>query len=103
MLPRPRGRRFASALRYAIVTGGLPQTPGPSRIDELPGYLGGIVAEVDLSDRFSIEANGLYRPFRADEVFQHEMFGETRFEFTALTWQFPVLAELPRLVHVLNG
>lgn len=91
---RVRGKK----LRFGVIggaplTGGLQQIPAPDRIDELPGYIGGLAAELELSRRFSIEANGLYRPFRADRISQHPALGESHFEFTVVTWQFPALVK----------
>lgn len=66
--------------------GGIPFTSGleqrPEGAGELQGYIGGLAAELELNRHLSIELNGLYRPFRGD-----------LFEFTVLTWQFPVLAK----------
>lgn len=93
-----RGRK----LRFGLIggtplTGGFKQMPGPERIDESQGYSGGLAAEVELNRRFSIEVNGLYRPFRADSISVVLLAGEPvreyRNEFTVLTWQFPVLAK----------
>lgn len=90
-----RGRK----LRFGLIggtpfTGGLRQTPSPApRIAELQGYTGGLAAEVDLNRRFSIEVNGLYKPLRADSVWTGGPYGDSRSEFTVLTWQFPVLAK----------
>lgn len=89
-------------LRFGLIggipfTSGLEQPPSPERIDELQGYSGGLAVEVELSQRFSIEVDGLYRPFRADRISvggpAGELVHEYRFEFTVLTWQFPVLAK----------
>lgn len=89
-----RGRK----LRFGLVggtpfTGGIKQIAPPQRIDELQGYVGGLAAEMELTRRLSVEVNGLYRPFRADRVGYDERFGESRFEFTVVTWQIPVLAK----------
>ncbi|HYI93815.1 MAG TPA: hypothetical protein VEX68_09750, partial [Bryobacteraceae bacterium] len=85
-------------LRFGFI-GGAPLTPGleqpspPQRIEELTGYMGGLAVEVELNRHWSVEVNGLYRPFRADRISSHPSFGESQFEFTVLTWQFPVLGK----------
>src|SRR6202022_473991 len=58
-----RGRR----LRLGLIggtpfTAGLEQVPAPQRTVQSQGYIGGLVAEVELSRRFGIEVNGLYKP-----------------------------------------
>jgi hypothetical protein len=67
--------------------------PAPERINEAQGYVAGLALEVEWNRQWSIEVNGLYRPFRADLVSGDPRFGESRFEFTVLTWQFPVLGK----------
>jgi hypothetical protein len=85
-------------LRFGFI-GGAPFTSGlekalpPERMEELRGYTGGLGAEVELSRHWSLEVNGLYRPFRADRINVDSGFGESRFEFTVVTWQFPVLGK----------
>jgi hypothetical protein len=85
-------------LRFGFV-GGTPFTPGlepmpaPERINEAQGYVAGLALEVEWNRQWSIEVNGLYRPFRAELVSGDPRFGESRFEFTVLTWQFPVLGK----------
>jgi len=93
-------------LRFGLIggtpiTGGLggrsPFTGAPTKIDERQGYIAGLAAEMELSPRFSVEADGLYRPFRANTATLITNPGiparEFRDEFTVLTWQFPVLAK----------
>jgi hypothetical protein len=85
-------------LRFGFVggtpfTSGLEPTPAPERMEELHGYIGGLAAEVELNRNWSVEVNGLYRPFRANKISVVPSFGESRFEFTVLTWQFPVLGK----------
>jgi opacity protein-like surface antigen len=89
-------------LRVGLI-GGTPFTSGVSRrsprerIDEKQGYIGGVVLELQTYKRLSVEANGLYRPLRADQVSVGGPAGEVpreyRFEFTIVTWQLPVLAK----------
>lgn len=78
-------------------TGGLRAARPPDRIDEVQGYIGGLVFELEAYKRLSLEVNGLYRPFRADRVSVGGPAGqaprESRFEFTIITWQFPLLAK----------
>lgn len=91
---RVRGRKLRfGMIGGAPLTDGLQQIPAPDRIDELPGYIGDLAAELELSRRFSIEANGLYRPFRTDRISESPVFGESHFEFTVVTWQFPALVK----------
>jgi hypothetical protein len=70
-------------LRFGLIAG-IPLTGGLDRrpwgYGELQGYIGGLATELEFNRHLSIELNGLYRPFRG-------------FEFTVLTWQFPVLAK----------
>lgn len=89
-------------LRFGLIggtpfTGGLAAAQAPDRIDELQGYIGGLVLELELHKRLSVEMNGLYRPFRATRVTAGESAGpppaDSGFEFTIVTWQFPVLAK----------
>jgi hypothetical protein len=90
------------ALRFGLI-GGTPLTGGVSprfpaeRIDERQGYIGGLVFELEAYKRLSFEVNGLYRPFRADLVSVGGPAGEppreSRFEFTIITWQLPLLAK----------
>jgi hypothetical protein len=90
------------ALRFGLI-GGTPFTSGVSprspaeRIDELQGYIGGLVFELKAYKRLSFEVNRLYRPFRADRVSLGGPAGEpareSRFEFTIVTWQIPLLAK----------
>ncbi len=89
-------------LRFGLI-GGTPLTGGITavrqfdRIDESQGYIGGLVLELAAYKRLSIEVNGLYRPFRADQVSLGGLVGqplkESRSEFTIITWEFPVLAK----------
>jgi len=74
--------------------------PNPSpfqRTNEEQGYIAGLALEWELNRRVSIEANGLYRPLRAHTYVPVEVPGlprnEVGFEFTVLTWQFPILAK----------
>jgi hypothetical protein len=85
-------------LRFGLVagtpfTGGLTPHYEPVRLDESQGYIAGLAVEYELSRRFSLEVNGLYRPFRAEDIWPSMGFGEGRFEFTVLTWEIPVLAK----------
>jgi hypothetical protein len=96
----PSWRVGGRKLRFGFVggapfTSGLEQLPPPERMEESQGYTGGLAAEVELNRRWSVEVNGLYRPFRANSVgvSLDPRFGESRFEFTVLTWQFPVLGK----------
>ncbi len=78
-------------LRFGLVAGA-PFTRGLARIrDELPGYVAGLAAEVELHPRFSLETNALYRPLRVG--------GDPSTEFTVLTWQFPILAKWRLMIH----
>ncbi|MCC6369048.1 MAG: hypothetical protein IT165_36460 [Bryobacterales bacterium] len=91
-------------LRFGVIggvplTGGLREMRRPERLHEEQGYAGGVAVELELSGPLSIEWNGLYRPFRARSygaIF--DSTGTLRpddsgFEFTVVTWQFPVLAK----------
>ena len=60
--------------------------------ESLP-YLGGISLGTDFGERLSIEVDGLYRPLHAESLFQSPDGSISRFPFTVLTWQFPVLAK----------
>ena len=81
----------------APLTGSLPNPSPFQRTDEEQGYIAGLALEWELSRRVSIEANGLYRPPRAHTYFPVDVPGlprsEVGFEFTVLTWQFPILAK----------
>ncbi len=98
----PSWRLGNTKIRFGLI-GGTPLTSGikqlapTSRIDEAQGYIGGLTLETELNRRLSIEVNGLYRPFRADD-YQLDMFSgsapfESSFEFTVVTWEFPILAK----------
>ncbi len=94
----PSWRVGGKELRFGLVggaplTSGLDQAPPPERMEESQGYIGGLAAEVELNRNWSVEVNGLYRPFRANRISFDPRFGESRFEFTVLTWQFPVLGK----------
>jgi hypothetical protein len=99
----PSWRLGDRKLRFGLIggtplTGGIKQLRLPERIDEAQGYIGGLAIEVELNRRLSIEVNGLYRPFRANQYAPFESPGigpvpDVRFEFTVVTWQFPVLAK----------
>lgn len=94
----PSWRVGGRKLRLGIVggapfTSGLEQLAAPERIDESQGYIGGLAVEVEMNRHWSVEANGLYRPFRANWINFDPRFGESRFEFTVLTWQFPLLGK----------
>lgn len=91
-------------LRFGLIggvplTGGLEELRSPARLDEEQGYLGGLAVELELNRRLSVEANGLYRPFRARSYGAVlDSSGVLRpdthaFEFTVVTWQFPMLAK----------
>jgi hypothetical protein len=84
-------------LAGAPLTGGIAALQPPERIDEEQGYIAGLAAELELNRRFAVELNGLYRPLRARQYSLFEAPGiapvEVGFEFTVLTWQFPVLAK----------
>jgi len=89
-------------LRFGLIggtpfTGGVAATRASDRISERQGYIGGLVFELAAYKRLSVEVNGLYRPFRADQVSLVVLVGqppsESRSEFTILTWQFPLLAK----------
>jgi len=91
---RVAGRKFRFGLAGGTpFTGGLRKLPAFETIREEQGYIAGLAAEVELSRRFSVEANGLYRPFRARSIYEGGPFGPSSFEFTVLTWEFPVLAK----------
>jgi hypothetical protein len=89
-------------LRFGLV-GGTSLTDGistllpPERIDEAQDYIAGLALEVELNHRLSMEANGLYRPFRANQYTTGAPPGfpamNYSFEFTVVTWQFPVLVK----------
>jgi hypothetical protein len=99
----PSWRLGNRKLRFGLIggvplTGGLVRLRHPERLEEEQGYLGGLAVELELNRRLSIEVNGLYRPFRAHRygaVFDSTGLrpDETAFEFTVVTWQFPVLAK----------
>jgi hypothetical protein len=98
----PSWRVGGKRLRLGLVgggplTGGIAEVSRPERIDEKQGYAGGLAVEVELNRRVALEVNGLYRPFRANQYVVFESPGipprEVAFEFTVLTWQFPVLAK----------
>ena len=89
-------------LRFGLIggtplTGGFAEMRQTEGLEEEQGYIGGLAVELDLSRRWSIKVNGLYRPLRAHSVSILEAPGypsvESRFEFTVVTWQFPVLAK----------
>lgn len=90
-------------LRFGLV-GGTPLTGGLDggrsefeRLDEHLGYIAGLAVELEVNKRWSVEGNGLYRPFRADRYSTFQAPGvpasNYAFEFTVLTWEFPVLAK----------
>src|SRR5262249_16113525 len=90
----PSWRIGSRKVRFGLI-GGIPVTDGLTGpdVDELQGFVAVLSGEIELNRHVAIEANGLYRPFRADSIFHAIPFGELRHEFTVLTWQFPVLAK----------
>lgn len=98
----PNWRLGSRKLRFGLVggaplTGGIAELSPPERIHEEQGYTGGLAAEVELNRHVAVELNGLYRPYRAYRYTIFESPGitprEVSFEFTVLTWQFPVLVK----------
>ncbi len=98
----PAWRFGSKKLHFGLVgggplTGGIAEVGRPERLDEKRGYAGGLAVEVGLNRRVAVEGNGLYRPYRAYRYTIFESPGitprEVSFEFTVLTWQFPVLAK----------
>lgn len=86
-------------LHFGVVAG-TPFTGGIEAFDypgqhtnELFGYMAGLAVEVDLKKRLTLEVNGIYRPLRVDRVDNTPGFGSYTFEYTVLTWEFPVLAK----------
>jgi hypothetical protein len=65
-----------------------PELRAGQPLSESQGYVAGLMTDVDLTQRFSLEVDGLYRPIRA-----HQMNQEPPFSFSVVTWQFPVLAK----------
>jgi len=55
-------------------------------LSESQGYVAGLMTEVDLTQRFSLEVDGLYRPIRAQLVNEAS-------PFSIVTWQIPVVAK----------
>jgi hypothetical protein len=98
------GRSIARRQVWLTLLGGLPltnglQTPaippfGPF-LRESQSYLAGLGLEVELHRRFSIEANGIYRPIYARNLgYSLEGRHIRGAEFTVLTWPVPILAKL---------
>jgi len=63
-----------------------PELRAGTPVSESQGYTAGIMTDVDFTQRFSLEVDGLYRPIRAQLV--NELS-----PFSVVTWQFPVLAK----------
>ncbi len=85
-------------LRFGVI-GGAHLTGGLRGIDvaEEQGYAAGLQIEYEFTSRLSVAGNGIYRPLRGFSLSYFE--GRTfRYEFTVLTWEFPVLAK-----YVLKG
>ncbi len=86
------------ALQFGLIggtsfTGGVERRYATERIDERQGYVGGLAFEAEAWKRLSFEVNGLYRPFRAAMVTPGGPGGDYRFDFTIVTWEFPLLAK----------
>ncbi|HEY4087886.1 MAG TPA: outer membrane beta-barrel protein [Bryobacteraceae bacterium] len=89
------GRR---AVQFGLIggtsfTGGVAGRYAAEKVDERQGYIGGLALEVEARKRLSIEVNGLYRPFRTAIVTPGGPAGDYRFDFTIVTWEFPLLAK----------
>lgn len=99
----PSWRLGNRKIRFGVIggtplTGGLKEPRSPERLKEEQGYIGGLVVELDFNPRLSIEANGLYRPFRArgyGALLESGVLVPSPFpfEFRVVTWQFPVLVK----------
>jgi hypothetical protein len=63
-----------------------PELRAGTPVSESQGYVAGIMTDVDVTRRFSLEVDGLYRPIRAQLVNEVS-------PFSLVTWQFPVLAK----------
>ncbi|HYP05431.1 MAG TPA: outer membrane beta-barrel protein [Bryobacteraceae bacterium] len=94
----PSWRVGGRKLRFGFMGGtpftpGLEQVPAPQRLNEAQGYIAGLAVELEVNRRWCIEIDGLYRPFRADQISNPADFPKSSFEFTVLTWQFPMLGK----------
>lgn len=96
-------RSIAGRRVWLTLLGGLPLTNGLQAPSFLPfgpfvresqSYIAGLGFEVQLHSRFSIEANGIYRPIYARHLGYSPDGRQVRGdEFTVLTWPVPILAK----------
>ncbi len=64
-----------------------PELRAGDPLSEPQGYVAGLMTELDLTQRFSLEVDGLYRPIRAQLVNEAS-------PFSVITWQLPMFAKL---------
>lgn len=63
-----------------------PELRAGQPLSESQGYTAGLMADLDFTQRLSLEVDGLYRPIRAQLV-------NPSSPFSIVTWQIPVLAK----------
>jgi len=100
-----RGRKIGFGLIAGTpITGGIENSPSERRFvstSESQGYIAGLAAELEITSRFTIEVDGLYRPFRAHNISVSSIPSPlgglvpntVQQEFTVLTWQLPALVK----------
>jgi opacity protein-like surface antigen len=81
-----RRLRFGPVAGVVLTNGLEPNLRPGTPLSESQGYVAGLMTEFEVSRRFSVEADGLYRPLRAH-------FGDRSVPFSVVTWQFPLLAK----------
>ncbi len=64
-----------------------PELRAGQPLSESQSYVAGLMTELNLTQRFSLEVDGLYRPIRAQSV-------DEASPFSVITWQLPVLAKV---------
>ena len=64
-----------------------PELRAGQPLSESQSYVAGLMTELDLTQRLSLEVDGLYRPIRAQLVNEVS-------PFSVITWQLPVLAKV---------
>ncbi len=82
------GRRLALGVLvgYPATKGFEPSLIGAEAPERLR-YLAGVAAEVRIAGRWSVEADGIYKPLRSGRGANDPL------RFSVITWQFPVLAK----------
>jgi hypothetical protein len=89
-----RSQSFTNALEIDPVTGRLTPVDGIATNNEnRSSPVVGIVTEVALPKRLSLEVGALYRPMNAKDTSEFSNGTSREVQFTVLTWEFPILAK----------